>query len=153
MFSSSPSLPRFGSLKEMPPHHVQGLLGGLHLNLFSLSRKQVFLDLNRPRPGQSNIDQPDRLLRGSARRSGDASDSQAEVGPRASPDARGHGPDDRNADRAVGLEKVRRHSQKIGLGDVAVNDDSLQKIFGTPRYVGQAVADQSPGARFGNRQR
>src|SRR4030042_5139331 len=117
MFSSSPSLLALlallgpGFLEEMPPYHVQGLLGRLELNLFPLSQEQVLLDLGPSRPSQGGKDQSDRLFWRSSRRSGDAGYGQAKVGPSAPPDARGHGPGDGKADRPVGPAGARRPGQ------------------------------------------
>src|SRR4030042_5985481 len=104
MSSSNPPLLGPGFLEEMPPHHVQGLLGSLELDLFALSQEQVLLDLGPSRPGQGRKDQSDGLARRASSRSGDASYGQAKVGPGAPPDARGHCPRDGKADRAVGLD-------------------------------------------------
>ena len=88
-----------------------------------------------------------------ARWTGDASNSQAEVGAGFFSGAFGHGASHRVADGSVQGEESLRHADGSNLGLVGIGDEPFQKYEGCPGHIGDAVGEQSAGAGFSGRQR
>ena len=75
-------------------------------------------------PRQADEDQADRLVRGRAARARQPGGADGQIGVESLPAADRHRLGNRGADRAVNVEQILRHAQKLGLDAVVVGDDA-----------------------------
>ena len=95
--------------------------------------------------------EPDRLVGAAAAGTGDAGDGHREIGARMRERAARHGLGGLPADRAVIVERRRRHAQHLLLGLVRIGDEAAIDHVRRAGDFGQRAGHQPAGAGFGGR--
>ena len=103
--------------------------------------------------GRRDMHQPDRLVGGSAARSGDPGDSDGDLRHGPGQRAPGHGPGDRLRNRSVPIDQRGGNAEELALGGVAVGHEAAFHHRRRAGHGGQRRGDEAAGAALGRRHR
>ena len=101
------------------------------------------------RPGNAHVYQPHGLLRRAAGGPGDARGRDSHIHTQDAAHAAGHGGGHLGADGSVGDQQFLRHAQHVAFDLVGIGDHAPQVKGRAARKVGDQVAHQAAGTRFG----
>ena len=141
-------MPGNAALTKGAKQQFQGMRhAGLTHPVAAQGAEQSGFDVDVAGFGQTETDHAFGLCVGSPG-SGDAGHGNRQVGGGVLQGALCHGAGHRLADRAVLLDQIAGHAQKIGLGLVRVSDKAALKDVRRAGNVGQRAGNQATGTAF-----